>query len=612
MKIVIIGAGISGLSTYLFLKQHVESIPDQHPEIKIYEAYDVSKYISDSHISGSSPRPNGTARVPSEFERATAAPLHEPVFTPEAIGSAIGISRNGLDVLSRLTTSDDGASDNISSDILADMIRGGHPATKWQMKNARGWLLADVSMLPKRLQSNAEEGSSNNRGSGASDESIHDDCRTSCKSSTIDNIMISRQAFWSILLRHVVSKDGPRVIEHKKVLELVIPSAESDDMTTIKFADGSEETADLVIGTDGLRSIVRKAMFQRGQSQSHGITANPRTGFLPWHLSFFSSSSTVQSTDYVTPHYEGLVGVGSFIPSALLSTTGVPLNTMSIVFGPNGFFGYGYITSSTAPTSNTAPGDVAVFWSTFGSPTENPFPLPEQTDNDRRAKPYKFDRAAALKALLSRHRSWKNPTIQAILDHVKSIGGVDGFYPTWTTPELPTWSKNGRVVLVGDAAHALQPSSGQGACQALEDAEALALLLRHYLSGTQRGNVEAKSENEKMAVSRALKKFDELRIPRLKKIYVRSQRMSGMKRDLGWVGEMCMYGAIWVSLLPLFLLSIPVVAYLPTLVLSFPHSLSFSTSHSPAFFLSLPSFFSQFLCPSFFPWASNIEGPLTS
>lgn len=62
---------------------------------------------------------------------------------------------------------------------------------------------------------------------------------------------------------------------------------------------------------------------------------------------------------------------------------------------------------------------------------------------------------------------------------IKSIT-VTNMYPTWTVPPLPTWERDG-VVLVGDAAHALPPSSGQGSSQALEDVEAFALFLGHYM-----------------------------------------------------------------------------------------------------------------------------------
>jgi 2-polyprenyl-6-methoxyphenol hydroxylase-like FAD-dependent oxidoreductase len=44
-------------------------------------------------------------------------------------------------------------------------------------------------------------------------------------------------------------------------------------------------------------------------------------------------------------------------------------------------------------------------------------------------------------------------------------------------PRLPTWTR-GAVALLGDAAHAMEPNLGQGAAQAIEDAEALLVALR--------------------------------------------------------------------------------------------------------------------------------------
>jgi len=48
---------------------------------------------------------------------------------------------------------------------------------------------------------------------------------------------------------------------------------------------------------------------------------------------------------------------------------------------------------------------------------------------------------------------------------------------TYDLPHVPTWSRD-RMVVIGDAAHAPSPSSGQGASMALEDAVVLAQALR--------------------------------------------------------------------------------------------------------------------------------------
>ncbi|AUG79421.1 monooxygenase [Kitasatospora sp. MMS16-BH015] len=50
-------------------------------------------------------------------------------------------------------------------------------------------------------------------------------------------------------------------------------------------------------------------------------------------------------------------------------------------------------------------------------------------------------------------------------------------------PALPTFVTAGKVALVGDAAHAMTPNLGQGACTALLDAEALTRALAHHGPG---------------------------------------------------------------------------------------------------------------------------------
>ena len=50
---------------------------------------------------------------------------------------------------------------------------------------------------------------------------------------------------------------------------------------------------------------------------------------------------------------------------------------------------------------------------------------------------------------------------------------------TYDLPHVPTWT-SGSMVVIGDAAHAPSPSSGQGASMALEDAVVLAQALRDH------------------------------------------------------------------------------------------------------------------------------------
>jgi 2-polyprenyl-6-methoxyphenol hydroxylase-like FAD-dependent oxidoreductase len=71
--------------------------------------------------------------------------------------------------------------------------------------------------------------------------------------------------------------------------------------------------------------------------------------------------------------------------------------------------------------------------------------------------------------MLDRFREFASPVPEAIeATPEESIGRTD----IYDLDALPTWV-DGRVVLIGDAAHAITPNRGRGAAEALEDAVAL-------------------------------------------------------------------------------------------------------------------------------------------
>jgi 2-polyprenyl-6-methoxyphenol hydroxylase-like FAD-dependent oxidoreductase len=60
---------------------------------------------------------------------------------------------------------------------------------------------------------------------------------------------------------------------------------------------------------------------------------------------------------------------------------------------------------------------------------------------------------------------------------IRSTPGRLAGWATYDLPSVPTWY-TGSLVIIGDAAHATAPSSGQGASMAIEDAVVLSRCLR--------------------------------------------------------------------------------------------------------------------------------------
>jgi 2-polyprenyl-6-methoxyphenol hydroxylase-like FAD-dependent oxidoreductase len=180
------------------------------------------------------------------------------------------------------------------------------------------------------------------------------------------------------------------------------------------FADGSAAEGDVLIGADGLRSRTRTI-----------IDANaPRARHI------------------------GLLNTGGFADG--VKVPGEP-GTNYFIFGKRCFFGY-----LIHPNGQ-------VWW--FANPPSPKEPTPEEL------------------AAITPDR-WRANLMELFADDtgpmLDIISRTDNILAGWNTydfPMVPNWF-NERMVILGDAAHATSPSSGQGASMAIEDAVALAKCLR--------------------------------------------------------------------------------------------------------------------------------------
>ena len=143
------------------------------------------------------------------------------------------------------------------------------------------------------------------------------------------------------------------------------------------------------------------------------------------------------------PAYSGLVNFGGVVPGTSLDTT---KGDMRMVWGHEAFFGY-----------TVRPGGEAWWFANIA--------VPERDLQDGLWR----GTAQNIRARLVDTFSKDDPVLRRLVEATAELKA----YPIHDLAHVPCWH-DGRVVLVGDAAHATSPSSGQGAALALEDAGCLA------------------------------------------------------------------------------------------------------------------------------------------
>ena len=122
--------------------------------------------------------------------------------------------------------------------------------------------------------------------------------------------------------------------------------------------------------------------------------------------------------------------------------------------------------------------------------------------------------AARIKTgLRDRHYKWNGSNVQDVI--VKT--DAKAVHRVKVMPELPTWGKNG-IVLVGDAAHAMTPTTGQGASQGLEDAQTLSLLLARHLERRCHKVATDQRASERFAIAPTLEVYYAIRHRRTRQL----------------------------------------------------------------------------------------------
>ena len=183
------------------------------------------------------------------------------------------------------------------------------------------------------------------------------------------------------------------------------------------FVDGTRAQGDILIGADGVHSATRRQIMP----------------------------------DAPEPEFVGITGIGGAIAlSEIPELSPHQSRSFTFTFGPDGFFGF----------CGGSAGE-EMWWANL--PRENPY-------TEAELKSLSAD--VLRKQLVDRYGSYYQP-IPSLIARTRDIIALNVF----DIQALPRWHE-GRVMLIGDAAHAVSPNSGQGASLALEDAMYLAKLLR--------------------------------------------------------------------------------------------------------------------------------------
>ncbi|MGK5742290.1 FAD-dependent oxidoreductase [Micromonospora sp. URMC 103] len=240
---------------------------------------------------------------------------------------------------------------------------------------------------------------------------------------------------------------------------------ESADGVTARFADGGTATAELLVGADGIRSTVR----------------------------------TLIDPDAPGPHHTGLLGFEAVARHEVDAEPG----TMTFAFGRGGYY---------------------LYWPEPGGGTRWGVNLPQErpmTLTEARAVP-PGDWLRTLRAAYGHDDPGGQLVATSDADGLRVVGSL------LIMPPVPRWHR-GRLVLVGDAAHAPSNSSGQGASLAIESAVQLARCLRDLPD-----------------VPSAFSAYERLRRERVERVAARAARINRAKAP-GAVAR-----AVMPLLMPLF------------------------------------------------------------
>ncbi|MEV4195042.1 FAD-dependent monooxygenase [Streptomyces toxytricini] len=246
---------------------------------------------------------------------------------------------------------------------------------------------------------------------------------------------VHRAALQELLLAAVRERLGPQALSTGRRLlryehaDRTAGSREAAPAGVLAFLDGESEpiACDLLIGADGINSAVRATMYpDEGPPLRNGISM-----------------------------WRGVTEASPFLDARTMVIIGCNARVKAVVY----------------PVTRPGPdGRCLLNWVVEARTADDP-----SADDPRGGADW--DRSVPADEVLAHLGGWRSDFLD--LHAVVSAAPLIGRYPMIDRDPLPTW-RDGRAVLLGDAAHPVYPTGSNGASQAIVDARVLAWALARH------------------------------------------------------------------------------------------------------------------------------------
>lgn len=346
-------------------------------------------------------------------------------------------------------------------------------------------------------------------------------------------VMYFERACLQALLVDRVRDLGGEVKWNKKAVrfEAVSSSDPVSKRTRVNFADGTHIDVDLLVGADGGYSTVRRHILNLrdpGTAEGRWLPDFMRTT----GIYGISSADTVSSTH--TPQRPFNESHCIFLPEGFLATGPCP----------EGMFRWDLILPESAPPDPSTSSDDPELSAKSATSTSA---LAENEDAKEPWKaaivPGQYPRSTTARILRSHLRA-KHPftgDFETMLNTADRIIHTPLRQRVWEEEEI-RWTVDSSIVLIGDAARLMLPTSGQGTGFAIEDATMLAsMLLKHCAASS--ASPEGGEYAPVYGFEAALEEYARLRKPRSEKMATMAAWTGSVGLGATWYNRLLRYGS---------------------------------------------------------------------